>query len=198
MLSVSKLGIIGASAGSETPTGNVANLSFQIGLYQSKITDLWGYDRRMGDDPITNPSDPRYGTYNNHYLTQTMTFGSVDNDMITIRGNQYRLLSLEWNATGGTIIIFHDPDGEILTSDIISVTMPGGTFETADFPGVAENVAYVPIDVNEDGLADHSAALGNEDERFYTQLRISTGPASSAWNDLVIGETNIVTIRTAL
>ena len=201
MLSVSKLGVIGAASSSDAAVENISNITFSIGLYQNKITDVWGYDRRLGDDPITNPSDPRYGTYNNHYQTQTETFGTADNDLLTIRGNNYRLLSLEWSTTGGLNMAIHDPYGDIVASDIISVTMPSGTYTEPAVPGtvfnvwVPENVSFVPIDVNQDGVGDYTG-FGNPNLN-YTQLRLSTGPGTTAWNSLVIGATKVVTFRTA-
>ena len=190
MINVSQLGMVAAAGDDVTPlTENVGVYTFNISLYQNKISDVWGYDRRLGDDPITNVNDPRYGAYNNWYLTQTETFGEVDNEYILIRGTQYRISSFEHSSLSGIKLQLHDPNGDLLESDIVSITHNAATSTVFAF---ANNQGGWSIDFDEDGVADSTTAAGNYNAVY------GFGTSAQYWNNPTIGGQNVVTIRTAI
>lgn len=190
MINVSQLGCVAAAGSDVNPlAANVGVYTFNISLYQNKITDIWGYDRRLGDDPITNINDPRYGEYDNWYLTQTETFGEVDNEYVLIRGTQYRITSFEHSGISSVTLQLHDPDGDLLAGDILAIEHNGTTFTTfghENFSGGWD------IDFNEDGIADSNTAVDNYNTVY------SFGSSGQYWGNQTIDGTNLVIIRTAI
>ena len=190
MINVSQLGMVAAAGSDVTPlTENLGVYTFNISLYQNKVSDVWGYDRRLGDDPITNVNDPRYGAYNNWYLTQTETFGEVDNEYILIRGTQYRISSFEHSSLSGIKLQLHDPNGDLLESDIVSITHNAATSTVFAF---SQNQSGWDMDFDEDGVADSNTAEGNYNSVW------TFGSSPQYWGNVAIDGTNIVIIRTAI
>lgn len=190
MINVSQLGTVAAAGSSGgAPVNNVGVFTFNISLYQNKIADIWGYDRRLGDDPITNPLDSRYGQYNNWYQTQTETFGEVDNEYVLIRGTQYRITSFEHSAIAAVKLQLHDPNGDLLPTDIVSIEHGGTTttsFTHSNFQGGWN------IDFDENGVNDFSGAAGNYNTVY------GWGGSTQWWNNATIDGENLVIIRTAI
>jgi len=190
MINVSQLGMVAAAGSDVNPlVANVGVYTFNISLYQNKIADVWGYDRRLGDDPITNVTDPRYGQYDNWYLTQTETFGEVDNEYVLIRGTQYRITSFEHSSISGIKLSLHDPNSDLLESDIVSITHNAATSTVFAF---ANNQSGWDIDFDEDGVADSNTAADNYNSVW------TFGNSGQYWANPTIDGTNLVIIRTAI